>query len=122
MDAYRLPNQTEEEKKLRKKSIQEAIRYATEIPFRVMKTAFSVLELAESMAEKGMKSSISDVGVGALCIQTAMSGAFLNVKINAASLDDKDFAKAIVEQGNELVENMQFNVKKIMEIVHSKIN
>jgi len=122
MDAYRMPNQTEEEKTLRKKAIQDAIRYATEIPFRVMKTAFAILDIAEAMAEYGMKSSISDVGVGALCVQTAMQGAYLNVKINAASLDDKDFADSIIEQGNELIENMQIKMQKIMDTVHSKIN
>jgi glutamate formiminotransferase/formiminotetrahydrofolate cyclodeaminase len=122
MDAYRMPNQTEEEKTLRKKAIQNATRYATEIPFRVMKTAFAILDIAEAMAEYGMKSSISDVGVGALCVQTAMQGAYLNVKINAASLDDKDFADSIIEQGNELMENMQFKMQKIMDTVHSKIN
>jgi glutamate formiminotransferase/formiminotetrahydrofolate cyclodeaminase len=122
MDAFRMPNQTEEEKLQRKKAIQEATRYATEIPFRVMKTAFAILDIAEAMAEHGMKSSISDVGVGALCVQTAMSGAFLNVKINAASLEDKEFANSIIEQGNELMENLQFKMQKIMELVHSKIN
>jgi glutamate formiminotransferase/formiminotetrahydrofolate cyclodeaminase len=68
-----------------------------------------------------MKSSISDVGVAALCVQTAMQGAYLNVKINAASLDDKDFADSIIEQGKELIENMQFKMKKIMDTVYSKI-
>lgn len=121
MDAFRMPNQTDEEKTLRKKAIQEATRYATEIPFRVMKTAFAILEIAEAMAEHGMKSSISDVGVAALCVQTAMQGAYLNVKINAASLDDKDFADSIIEQGKELIENMQFKMKKIMDTVYSKI-
>lgn len=122
MDAFRLPNQTEEEKIQRKKAIQDATRYATEIPFRVMKTAFAILDIAEAMAENGMKSSISDVGVGALCIQTAMSGAFLNVKINAASLEDKEFANSIIKQGHELMENMQFKMQKIMDTVHSKIH
>lgn len=122
MNAFRMPNQTDEEKLLRKKAIQDATRYATEVPFRVMKTAFAILDIAEAMIEHGMKSSISDVGVGALCVQTAMRGAFLNVKINAASLDDKDFANSIIEQGNELIENMQFKMEKIMDLVHSKIS
>ncbi len=121
MDAYRMPNHTEDEKLQRKKAIQEATRYATEIPFRVMKTALAILDIAEAMAENGMKSSISDVGVGALCVQTAMSGAFLNVKINATSLEDTEFANSIIEQGNELMENLQFKMQKIMQLVHSKI-
>ena len=44
------------------------------------------------MAETGNPNSVSDAGVGALCARSAVMGAFLNVKINAAGLEDKEFA------------------------------
>ena len=93
MDAFQLTNTNDTEKAFRKQVIQDATKYVTEIPFLVMQTILDSLEVIEAMAKDGMKSSISDIGVGALCAQAGVGGAFLNVKINAAGIDDKVFVK-----------------------------
>src|SRR5690606_15069945 len=90
MDAFKLPNSSDEEKATRKKAIQDATKYAAEVPLKVMKVAYSTLDVAKAMATEGMKSSASDVGVGALCVQTAVEGAFLNVKINVAGIRSEE--------------------------------
>ena len=50
MDAFALPKSSDEEKALRKKAIENATRYAIEIPFRVMKAALGSFKLIKAMA------------------------------------------------------------------------
>ncbi len=91
MDAFRLPKATEEEKALRKATIQQANKYAALIPFQVMETAYQGFDLLETMAKEGNPNSITDAGVGALCIHTAIEGAGLNVLINTGGIEDEAF-------------------------------
>ena len=121
MDAFKLPNTTADEKAARKQAVQQATKYATEVPYLVMETVAGALDVIREMAEKGMKSSISDVGVGALCARTAVSGAYLNVKINAAGLEDKAFAAEIMQKGAALEHKTEQTVKEILDIVNQKI-
>ena len=102
MDAFGLPKGNEEEKAARNSAIQEATRYAIEIPFRVMKKSFAALEILKAMAETGNPNSVSDAGVGALAVRSAVMGAFLNVKINASGLNDKAFVESILKEGADL--------------------
>jgi glutamate formiminotransferase/formiminotetrahydrofolate cyclodeaminase len=121
MSAFGLPKGNDEEKKARTESIQQATRYATEVPFRVMKISYETMEVIKAMAEHGNPNSVTDAGVGALCARTAVMGAFLNVKINAAGLSDKDFANKIIEQGKAIELKAQSMEADILTIVNSKI-
>jgi len=103
MDAFRLPKGTVEEKKERNTAIQSATKYAIEVPFKTMKKAFDSFEVIKAMAEKGNPNSVSDAGVGALCARSAVIGAFLNVKINAAGFNDKEFIANILNEAEEIV-------------------
>ena len=76
MDAFGLPKATDEEKSTRTEAIQNATKYAVEVPLKVMKLAHESLELIKAMVEKGNPNSITDAGVGALCIRTAVEGAY----------------------------------------------
>ncbi len=121
MDAFGLPKSTEEEKAARKKAIQEATLYATLTPLRTMEKALQAFEIIKAMAEKGNPNSVSDAGVGALCACTAVRGAFLNVKINAAGLDDKTQAQELISKGAEIEQKAIVAEKEILEIVNAKI-
>lgn len=103
MTAFGLPKDTPEQASIRKQAIQDASKYATEVPFRTMQTAFECLPLLKQMAEHGNPNSLSDVGVGALCIKTAVRGAWLNVLINAQGLSDKPWAENIVSEARALL-------------------
>lgn len=122
MDAFGLPKGTDEEKAARSKAIQEATKYATEVPFRTMQRACSAFEVIKAMAENGNPNSVTDAGVGALCARSAVLGAFLNVKINAGSLKDKVYAEEILQQGAEIERNAIQMEAEIMEIVNRKIS
>lgn len=122
MNAFSLPKGTEEEKAARKTAIQDATRYATEVPLRTMKAAFASFELCKAMAAEGNPNSVSDAGVGALAARSAVLGACLNVKINAASLEDKTLAKTLIDEAEAIAAKAQEEEKAIIEIVESKIN
>lgn len=121
MESFSLPKVSDDEKKTRKEAIQAATKYAIEIPFKVMENAFASMEIIKAMAEIGNPNSASDVGVGALCARSAVMGAFLNVKINADSLDDKDYVKDILEKGSLIEQKAKDLEEEIIKIVEGKI-
>ena len=121
MDAFSLPKSTNEEKATRKLAIQEATKQAIEIPFAVMQNAFGSMEVIMAMAAGGNPNSVSDAGVGALCARSAVIGAFMNVRINAAGYEDKDFVNDIIAKGKD-IENKAIEAEKaILQIVNEKI-
>ncbi len=103
MNAYGLPKDNEEQKAARSAAIEAANQYATEIPFRTMKAAYACVEVLAAMKDKGNPNAASDVAVGALCVKTAVRGAWLNVLINAPGLKDKAFAERIVSEAEALL-------------------
>lgn len=121
MDAFGMAKKTDEEKKQRKQAIEEASKYAIEVPFRVMQRSLESMQVMKAMAGTGLKASVSDAGVGALCALTAVKGAFLNVKINAAGLDDKDYAQKMIAEGEDVVRQAENLEKEILTIVDVKI-
>ena len=121
MAAFGLPKSTEEEKAERTKMIQEATRYATEVPFEVMKICYNSMEVIKAMAESGNPNSITDAGVGAICASAAIGGAFLNVKINASGITDNVFARKLITEGNVIQEKAKVLEAEILQIVNSKI-
>jgi len=121
MDAIGLPKKSEEEKKIREKALHEATIGAIIVPYTVMETAFKGFEVVGAMAEKGNPNSVSDAGVGALSLMTCIRGACLNVKINASTLDDKAYAKDIVQKANNLEKRAITTGEEIIKIVESKI-
>lgn len=121
MDAFSLPNSSDAEKAARSEAIQKATRYAIEIPLQVMQKCRESLPLFQAMVDNGMASSLSDVGVGALCMKTAVSGAFLNVKINAATLKDKDLAKKYVAEGLALESEVLTKADALIKTVNERL-
>ena len=121
MEAFALPKSTAEEKTKRTEAIQAATKYAIEIPFKVMETAAACMELVKAMAAIGNPNSVSDAGVGALCIRSAVMGAFMNVRINASGYNDKTYVADIVAKG-AAIENKTIALEaEILKIVNKKI-
>ncbi|HON17970.1 MAG TPA: glutamate formimidoyltransferase [Salinivirgaceae bacterium] len=121
MSAFDLPKGTESEKEARKKAIQDATKYATEVPFKTMELCLEASKIAKTMAEIGNPNSVTDAGVGALAARSGAYGAFLNVKINASGLDDKEFANQIIAKAQNILNEVQNIEKETIEIVNSKI-
>ncbi len=105
IDGFRMPKGSEKEIEARKKAIEEATKYATEIPFQVMETAYQSIEVAKAMLQDGLQSSLSDAGVGILCARAAVVGAYFNVRINAKDIKDRVFADEILSKAKTIYEN-----------------
>jgi glutamate formiminotransferase/formiminotetrahydrofolate cyclodeaminase len=122
MDAFSLPKSNDDEKAFRITAIQDATRYAIEIPLRVMKRSFESMEIIKAMAETGNPNSVTDAGVGALAARSAVMGAFLNVKINASGMQDKIFVEKILAEGTQIQESAIAMESEILALVNSKIS
>ena len=122
MDALGLPKKTDEEKEIRKQAIEDASKYAIEVPFKTMEVAFSAFEVVEAMVNDGNPASVSDAGVGAMCCRSAVMGAFLNVKINAAGIKDREFADKMVKAGAEIEAKAMQKEAELLVKVNEIIN
>ena len=122
MEAFGLPKKTDEDKRLRSEAIQAATLFATQVPLQTMQAAFGAFELCQAMAEHGNPNSVSDAGVGALAARAAVLGAGLNVKINAASLKDRETADKMIAEAEQLIAEAQKKEAEIIGIVERKIN
>ncbi len=121
MAVFAMPKKSEEEQRARAEALEAATLYATEVPLRTMRASMAAFVLAEAMATEGNPNSVSDAGVGALALRSAVMGAGLNVKINAAGLKDRAVAQSLVNEANELIAKAQVEESKILEIVENKI-
>jgi glutamate formiminotransferase/formiminotetrahydrofolate cyclodeaminase len=117
MDAFQLPKSNESEVAARKNAIQAATKYAIEVPFKVMQLSLESMDIIKVMAEKGNPNSVSDAGVGALCARTAVSGAFLNVRINGSTYNDKKFVEEMVAKGSEIEKKALALEAEVIKIV-----
>jgi len=121
MEAFQLPKKSEEDKKIRAEAIEAATLYATEVPLKVMQTAYDSMEVMEAMATTGLPASISDVAVGALAARTGVYGAFYNVKINAGSLKNKEKAEALLEKAKQILNKTIEREQKILNLVNENM-
>jgi glutamate formiminotransferase/formiminotetrahydrofolate cyclodeaminase len=121
MNAFNLPRANEEEASVRTKGIQDATHIAMDIPFSVMQTALESMEVIKAMAEMGNPNSVSDAGVGALCARSAVLGAFMNIRINAAGCTDKNYVAELISRGKDIESKTIALEAEILEIVNKKI-
>ncbi len=121
MNAFGMPKGTPEEKEARSQAIQDATKYATEVPMRTIENSFKVFEICEAMIKKGNPASVSDAGVGVLCARAAVHGAYLNVKINASSLKDKEWAEMMISKAHDYVVKADRLEKRLMRLTEKVI-
>ncbi|MFO8054228.1 MAG: glutamate formimidoyltransferase [Bacteroidales bacterium] len=121
MDAFRMPKKTDQEKEARQKAINDATKYAIEIPYQVMETCYESMEVMKEMASKGMESSISDAGVGAISARAGVRGAYLNVKINTKDFQDKAFVDDILKNAESIMEKSKNAEEEILKLVEQKL-
>jgi len=122
MDAFGFPKGSDNEKQARLDAIESASKYAMEIPYRVMKKSLESMEVMKAMAETGNPNSVSDAGVGALCARTAIRGAYMNVRINASGVNDKEFVNDLMNKGAQIESQALDLENQIVKIVDEKIN
>ena len=122
MDALKLPKSTPEEKEARKQALEAATLYATQVPLQTMEAAVATFPLLESMARTGNPASVSDAGVGALAARSAVLGAQLNVRINAAGLSDRAEAERLIAKAAEIAETAIKSEAEVLKIVNQVLS
>jgi len=121
MDCFRLPRKTDEDKAKRNAAIQEATKNAANVPLQVMETSLKLLELTEIVAKYGNVNSISDAGVAALSADTAINGAGLNVLINLAGIDDREFVASMKSKVDSIRKESKRQIRRILNRVEKTI-
>ncbi|MCD6575011.1 cyclodeaminase/cyclohydrolase family protein [Candidatus Aerophobetes bacterium] len=116
-----LPKDTPEEKKIRKEALQDALKKAAEVPFKMCEDSFELLKVASRILDIGNPRLISDVGVGAILAQACLESAALNVEINLSSIRDKNFVKQKRESLAKFLKEGEELAIKIIEKVRNKI-
>ncbi len=121
MEAFKLPKDTPEQISVRKSAIQSTTKVAMDIPFKVMQLAFQSLEVITAMVETGNPNSVTDAGVGALCATTAVSGAYLNVLVNASGFSDKELIRSMLIEAASIEQKAKTQCEKIQIMVRQKL-
>ena len=83
--------------------MENALRTACSVPLQIMRAACKVIELQGELADKGSVLAVSDAGVGVICCKAALMGASLNVYINTKSMSDREYAKSIESEADQLL-------------------
>lgn len=117
LSAYKLPKATEADTVNRARAIQAALIKASLVPLETMERVVEALRSAQPLAEKGNKNSLSDVGVGAMLLETGLRGARLNVLINLSGIRDTDFVVKTRTRVEELTNQATLFVKEANETV-----
>jgi glutamate formiminotransferase/formiminotetrahydrofolate cyclodeaminase len=115
--AFRMPKETDEQKKKRSNAIQEGYKTAAQVPLKTAQTCTKILDIAKVLAEKGNQNSITDAAVSALMAKAGVESAILNVRINLGSIKDEAFVKKISKELSELEKSTESKTEDILKIV-----
>lgn len=102
MAVFKMPKETDEDKKARAEAMEAAAQKATLVPLEICQTCLEVLKEADELSKYGNKMAISDVGVGAYVAEAAMRACMLSVDINLPSIKDTAFAEKASQQRAQL--------------------
>ena len=119
--AYGLPKSTPEEIAKKAEIMEEALNTACGVPIEIMKTCARGIDLVEVFAAKGSRIALSDAGVGATLLKSAMQGASLNVYINTKSMKDRRKAEELNHLADFLREEYEAKADRIFAEVNSRI-
>ncbi|MDO5563664.1 MAG: cyclodeaminase/cyclohydrolase family protein [Eubacteriales bacterium] len=120
-NVFKMPKETEEDKKLRKEKMQEALKICTKTPLEMMQYANCALDYVQKIVGKSNQSACSDLGVSALNLQSAIQGAYLNVLINLSGIKDEEFVKENKNKANDYLNNALNVSKQIYEEVKNSL-
>lgn len=118
-EAYKLPKDTDGEKEARSQAIREALKFATEVPYRTCAASVKAIELAGQM--KGFNpNAASDIAVGVQSLLLGAKAAWMNVKINLSGLKDEELKQKFSQIKKE-VEKAQITADRIYEKIEEEL-
>ncbi|HSD63750.1 MAG TPA: cyclodeaminase/cyclohydrolase family protein [Ignavibacteriaceae bacterium] len=122
MASFKMPKDTEEQKKERNENIESATLEAAEVPAEVLRSCSKIMPLFQTLAIKGNQNSVSDAGVAVSLISTAAEGAFLNVLINCSSLSNQTVAREILKKNEIMLAEVKNSSSTIISDIKKKLN
>lgn len=120
MDAFRLPKETPEEQAARDQAVQLATQHATEVPLHTAQLCLQTLDLLQVVAASGNVNAASDAASGAFMARAAIDAAGMNVRINAASLDDKALAHQYAAEWQSIQSQAAARIEQIVAQVEQR--
>jgi formiminotetrahydrofolate cyclodeaminase len=121
MAAYKMPKGNDEQKKERKKAIQNATKNAIRPPLEVCRLSLNVIELAKIVADRGNESAITDAGVATIMAKAAYDSARLNIIINLTTVKDEEFKQSIMGELDELGQAVERTTLRALQTVNNKL-
>ncbi len=121
MEAKRMSKSTEEERKKRKKAMQEGLKNAVEVPMDTARTSAKVIDLAEKAAKYGKRDAVSDALVAAQMAYSGIVGGIANVKINLEDIEDEEFIEEMLKECERLKEEYSKKKYEVIEIAENKL-
>ncbi|MCI5997557.1 MAG: cyclodeaminase/cyclohydrolase family protein [Peptoniphilaceae bacterium] len=100
---YKMPKNTEEEKKLKREALEENLYKAAMVPLTIMEKSYEAILLIDRLTEIGNKNVIGDVATGAVFLEAALKGASLSVFANTSSMKNEENIKLINEKSMKLL-------------------
>ena len=90
-----MPRGTDDERAARRERLQHALKDAVQPPLQTMQLAVRAIELSSELLDIGNRSAISDVGTAAAAARAGFDGALLNVEINLAAIEDREWTDGV---------------------------
>jgi formiminotetrahydrofolate cyclodeaminase len=102
--AFKMPKNTEEQKKKRAEAVEAGLKKATEVPLSIMEKALETARLARKVLAKGNEMAITDGAISALFAEAAAIGGMINVRINFSWMKDKEYVASIEKRLGAVLE------------------
>lgn len=121
MDCYKMPKDTDDEKETRKNAIKENTIKSMEAPLALARECVMFYENLKVMAEYGNKMLLSDLGISAILLHSAIESSIINVKVNLNGLRSEEFFEELDKELINMLERSMEEKNKISEIVDKVI-
>jgi formiminotetrahydrofolate cyclodeaminase len=115
--AFKLKKEDEAQKAARSAAIQAASKGALEAPLETMERAAEVLECMAATADGSNRNLATDLASGALAARAGMESAWLNVRVNAASIKDRPWVEERLARGATLRERADAALQVVLRHV-----
>ena len=115
---FKMPKATDEEKAARSAAIQEATKFAAQVPMEVARRAYGLMDTIAQVARKGNQNAVTDACVAMMAARSAVLAALMNVRINLGSLKDKEFALAMQAEADGLEQQVLAKEKELLDEIN----
>ena len=118
---FKMPKETDEEKAARSAAIQEATKYAAEVPLEVARRAYALMPRIAEVARRGNQNAVTDACVAMLSARNAVLAALLNVRINLSSLKDQELVASLQAEADELEHQAIVREQELLQQINQEL-